>query len=98
MRRAGSSDQKVASSVGLWLEAAPLLPPPESRRVLNEDPGSAPSQVWSKDIKRLLEGFSIHARGLSAQWGAVEIRAFLCRALPTQRLLCFNMHCVLLQH
>lgn len=29
MRRAGNSDQKVASSVGLWLKAAPLpLTPP----------------------------------------------------------------------
>lgn len=32
---AGRSDQKVASSVGLWLEAAPLRPPPASRRVLS---------------------------------------------------------------
>lgn len=95
MRRAGSSDQKVASSVGLWLEAAPLLPSPESRRVLSEDPRSAHSQLWSEDIKRLLDGFSIHAQGLSAQRGAVEIRAFLRSAIPTQCLLCFHVH---LQH
>lgn len=88
---AGRSDQKVASSVGLWLEAAPLRPPPASRRVWAEDPGSAPSQRWSEGTNGLSGGVRGCAQGLAAHWGAAEIRAYYA-------LLCFTTHWALLWH
>lgn len=101
MRRAGNSDQKVASSVGLWLKAAPL-PIPQSRGILRGGSGlctftAAIWGAWPKDANKLSGDLNARARGPSYA-EELEIRAFLRSALPTQDLLCCNAHCLFLRH
>lgn len=84
MRRAGNSDQKVASSVGLWLKAASLPPTcpiqgdPELRiRALHLHSCGLGAQP--KDANRLFGGLNARAQGLSVRQGARD------QSLPTQR-------------
>lgn len=75
MRRAGNSDQKVASSVGLWLKAAPLPPTPPVRTLHLH---SCALGAWPKDENGLFRGLNACAQGLSVHQGARD------QSLPTQ--------------
>lgn len=82
MRRAGNSDQNVASSVGLWIKAAPLPPTlpvqgyPELRiQALRLH--SCGLGAWPKDANRLFGGLNACAQGLSVCQGARD------QSLPT---------------
>lgn len=83
MRRAGNSDQKVASSVGLWLKEAPLPPTPSTQgdlelRIWALHLHSCSPGAWPKDANSLFGGLNACAQGSSVYRGARD------QSLPMQ--------------